>query len=213
MNKSQLSTAAWTGSLVVSALAFIAWGQTYSWQFSNLSIYQLFPLLGLLAFGLMWMHYVAGAARRHYNLPKAAIKQYLETTSMFVLALILLHPVLLAWQLWKDGAGLPPGSELNYVMPSARWAVLFGFAALALFLLFELRRKLENTRWWVFIEHASNLAMVLIFFHALRLGGAMQLSWYRSLWYFYGVLFVAAIVYIYGFSRRDTTNEPKQKSP
>ncbi len=210
MKKSQVLGFAWAGSLAVSLIAFVAWGQTYSWRLNNLSIYQIFPLLGLLAFSLMWMHYITGAMRRYYGQTKDTIKNYLDITSVIVLALILLHPVLLAWQLWKDGAGLPPGSELNYVVPSARWAILFGFTALTLFLLFELRRKLENTRWWVVIEHGSNLAMVLIFFHALKLGGALQISWFRYVWYFYGISFVLALVYIYGISGARQPDEPKQ---
>jgi hypothetical protein len=187
----------------------MAWGQTYGWRLNNLSIYQIFPLLGLLAFSLMWVHYIAGVARRYWGVPKIALKSYFDITSAAVLALILLHPVLLAWQLWSDGAGLPPGSELNYVVPSARWAILFGFAALTLFLLFELRRKLEDTRWWLIIEHGSNLAMVLIFFHALKLGGALQIDWFRFIWYFYGVTFVLALLFIYGTSLSGRQSEPQ----
>lgn len=197
MTKNWVQKFAWGLSGLASFLAFLAWGQTYSWEFGSAGIYQIFPVLGLIAFSLMWGHYIAAAMRMHYGVDKSALKQYFEITSALVLILILLHPGLLAWQLWLDGEGLPPGSELNYVMPSARWAILFGFIALGVFLLYELRRVYEKTGWWKYVQVLSDIAMVMIFFHGLKLGGALQLGWYRGIWYFYGLTFAVALAYLY----------------
>jgi hypothetical protein len=201
----KLRVFAWGLSAVVLAIAFVAWGETYAWRFSRLGVYQIFPLLGLTAFSLMWSHYIAAAVRQYFDLGKAVLKDYFETTSLIVLSLILLHPGLLAWQLWLDGEGLPPGSELNYVMPSARWAILFGFTALGIFLAYELRRAYEKTSWWKLVQYASDAAMILIFFHALKLGGALQIGWFRIIWYFYGVTLISAIIYMYVHKYRRRT--------
>jgi hypothetical protein len=193
---------AWGLSSVVAAIAVIAWGETYAWRLSRLSIYQFFPLLGLLAFSIMWSHYIAGFIRRYFGVEKAVLKNYFEVTAAVVAAAILLHPGLLAWQLWQDGFGLPPGSEWNYVEPAARWAILLGFMALSLFLVFEFRRVYEARPWWKYVEYASDGAMFLIFFHGLRLGGALQLNWFRAVWYFYGLTLLASLVYIYLHKRK-----------
>lgn len=197
MTKEQIRSFAWGLSGVTVLLAVVAWGETYSWRFANFGIYQLFPVLGLTAFSLMWGHYIAAAVRMRQGVDKAALKQYFELTSALVLTLIILHPGLLAWQLWADGQGLPPGSELNYVPPSARWAIWFAFTALTFFLAYELRRYFGQKSWWKHIQYLSDIAMVLIFFHALKLGGVLQLSWFRGVWFFYGLSFVIALAYMY----------------
>lgn len=197
MTKVQLKVLAWALGAVVATITVVAWGDTYAWRLSRLSLYQVFPLLGLMAFSLMWTHYIMGALRRYFRYDKKVLHLYFEVTATIALALILLHPGLLAGQLWLDGEGLPPGSELNYVVPTARWAVLFGFLSLGIFLLYELRRKFENKGWWRFVQYASDAAMVLIFFHALKLGGVLQIGWFRIVWYVYGVTLLGALIYVY----------------
>ncbi|HTE22344.1 MAG TPA: DUF2127 domain-containing protein [Candidatus Limnocylindria bacterium] len=198
----QMREVAWGLSAAVVLIGVVAWGNSYAWQLSRLSVYQIFPLLGLTAFSLMWAHYIASALRQYFGLEPKALKDYFEITSAIVLTTILLHPGLLAWQLWLDGEGLPPGSELNYVMPSARWAILFGFTSLAVFLSYEFRRWFATKSWWKFAQYASDIAMVLIFFHALKLGGALQSDWFRAVWYLYGLTFAGALVYTYGMRYR-----------
>lgn len=188
---------AWGLSVTVTLIAFIAWGDMYSWKLSNLTLYQIFPLLGLLAFSLMWAHYIASVVRQHFGVDKAVLRSYFEITSSVVLAAILLHPSLLALQLWIDGKGLPPFSEINYVVSSARWAIFFGFTALTVFLSYEFRRWYGTKPWWKFVEYASDAAMILIFFHALKLGGTLMTGWFRTVWYFYGVTLLGALIYIY----------------
>jgi hypothetical protein len=186
---------AWAISVAVAFLAFIAWGQGYGWQVKT--SYQLFPLFGLLAFSLMWSHYIAAVLRLSTGLDKTVLKDYFELTSGMVLVFILLHPGLLAWQLWRDGAGLPPGSTLNYVMPTLKTSVIFGIISLFVFLAFELYRKFGDRPWWQYVSSASDVAMLLIFIHGLRLGGQLQTGWFKFAWYFYGVSLVGSLVYIY----------------
>jgi hypothetical protein len=188
---------AWGLSGSVALLAIVAWGDSYQWAFANMGIYQIFPLFGLLAFSLMWSHYVVSAIRQYFKVESKALSDYFEITSAVVLTAILLHPGLLIWQLWRDGLGLPPGSAKVYVGAAAYWAIWFGVIAWTAFISYEFRRIFGTKKWWPIVQHASDVAMVLIFVHALRLGGALNSGWFRSIWYLYGVSFVVALTYGY----------------
>jgi len=217
LTATQMQGVAWGVSAVAVAVGAVAWGNSYAWQLSQLSVYQIFPLLGLVAFGLMWAHYIASSFRQYFELEAGVLKDYFEITSAIVLTAIVLHPGLLAWQRWVDGEGLPPGSELSYVMPSARWAILFGFTSLAIFLSYEFRRWFATKGWWKLVQYASDVGMLLIFFHALKLGGALQAGWFQVVWYFYGLTLVCAIIYGYGLkyvsARMPTANGGHRKAP
>ncbi len=194
----QLQIGAWALSIAVSIVAFIAWGSDLKWQLDKLTPYKLFPLFGLLAFSVMWSHYMAGVLRRYLGFGKEVLKDYFELTSVFVLLCILLHPGLLIWQLWRDGFGLPPTSYLdNYVSKKASRAALLGSLSLLIFLSYELHRWFQDKSWWKYIERISDIGMVLIFIHALRLGRQLQPGWFRVVWWIYGISLLGALVYIY----------------
>ena len=72
----KLQLAAWGLSIVVSTVSFIAWGQGIRWQFNDVSSYKLFPLFGLLAFSLMWAHYMVVAIRKYLGIEGKHIKKY-----------------------------------------------------------------------------------------------------------------------------------------
>jgi hypothetical protein len=197
MDEKQLKVMAWGLSSTVALVAFVAWGQLYDWQLGDLSSYQLFPLFGLLAFSIMWSHYIAAALRLYFKIEKKVLGQYFEVTSMVVLAAIILHPGLLVWQLWRDGMGLPPGSTWSFVGPSLKWFVTLGMVSLGIFLAYEFRRWFAKRSWWRLVQYASDLAMAFVFIHSLKLGSNLQDGWFQMVWYFYGATFVVAIVYIY----------------
>lgn len=202
----RLQIFAWKLSIISVVLAVVAWGQAFNWKFSVVSSYLLFPLLGLVAFSLMWAHFVAGAVRSYVGADKAVLKDYYQITSVAVLLAILLHPGLLIWQLWRDGAGLPPTSTGNYVGSAARWALILGIISLIIFLAFELHRIYEDRKWWKWVNYASDAAIIMIYFHALRLGGTLMGGWYRWVWYFYGITLAAALLYSYLSKRKVTDN-------
>src|SRR5580704_14325321 len=95
--------AAWSTSLIVTALAVFAWGHSNAWHVFPFNTLQLFPVLGLVAFSLMWAHYVAAFMRRALGVERAVLQRYFDTTSWAVLILICLHPGLLIYQLFRDG--------------------------------------------------------------------------------------------------------------
>jgi hypothetical protein len=181
--------------VVVIALALVVWASERLGS-GSLTVYKLFPLLGLVAFSLMWTHYVLGSLRRFYGVESSVLKQYYRTTSWFVLALILLHPGLLIYQLKVDGFGLPPQSYLTvYGEPGMKFAIMLGTISLLIFLAFELKKKFEKKTWWRFVEYAQIFAMGLIFYHGLTLGRELSVSWYRAAWFFYGLSLILAVVY------------------
>lgn len=184
---------AWGMSLVVCALAIVAWQQSTG----GFTSYALFPLFGLLAFSLMWTHYTVGAARRLVGVDKAPLKPYFAVTGWAAIVFILLHPSLLIFQLWRDGLGLPPKSYLEYVGPTMKWAVMLGTLSFLLFLSFETKKWFSNKGWWPIIEYGNVVAMFAIIVHSLALGSNLQSGWFRWVWLFYAVSLALSLVYIY----------------
>lgn len=187
---------AWTLSGVVSALAILIWLEEIDWEFSELTLYTLFPLLGILAFSLMWTHYSMYALRIYAGYKAELTKQYFTITSAIVLASILLHPGLLITQLYIDGHGLPPESYKSYVAASSIGFVYLGVVSLIIFLLFELHGKYGKKPWWKFISAANAIAMFLIYVHANELGSHVGEDWFSIVWSFYGVSLLASYIYL-----------------
>lgn len=190
---------AWLLAFVVCLLSFVAWGSSNSWNFSHLSTYQIFPLLGLLAFSLMWTHYILGTVKEVATANPDSLKEYYRWTGYAVLVLICLHPGLLIYQLLHDGLGLPPGSYEKYVAPGLGWVTLLGTASLLVFLAFELHRVYGKKKWWHYVADLSDLAMLAIIYHALRLGSQLQTGWFRYVWWVFAVTFVAVLARKYYF--------------
>lgn len=197
LNEKNIRAYAYSLFAVVVGLGFIAWGQGFDWQFADISAYDLFPLFGILAFSIMWSHYVISAKALYLHVPSSAIKDYFRYTGFVVLASLLLHPGILIWQLWRDGFGLPPNSYLeNYVAVGSKWAVMLGMFALIMFLSYELHRKFSERKWWKYVSYASDIAMIFIFFHALELGPELQEGWFRIVWFFYGASYLISVIYL-----------------
>lgn len=193
IDEKYIVVSAWSLALVVCVTAFIAWGNSSLWNFGHLSSYQIFPLLGLWAFSIMWTHYVSGTMRELYGIKPEALKQYYRWTGYAVLVLICLHPGLLIYQLFHDGAGLPPGSYEKYVAPGLAWVTLLGTVSLLIFLAFELHRVFGDRKWWHYVADLSDLAMIAIVYHGLRLGSQLQTGWFRFVWWFYAIILVAIL--------------------
>lgn len=199
ISRQQLSRiTAWTLLAAVCTLTIVAWGGTYNWHVWPLSAYVLFPLFGLLAFGIMWSHYMAGALERCWSLPRPALAGYFRWSGYAVLVLICLHPGLLIYQRFQDGYGLPPGSYESYVAPSLSWLTLLGTASLLVFLAFELRRFFAKYSWWHYVADLGDAAMLAILYHGLRLGSQLQAgSWFRGVWLFYFATLLAVLIHKY----------------
>jgi hypothetical protein len=184
--------------VVVSAAAVWYQGRELD---ESITIYDVFPPLGLMAFGLMWTHFIMGALRRYSEAPKRTRDVYMIVSMGIVLALIVLHPGLLWLGLYLDGFGLPPVSYLT-AYQTQLLAVLLGSLGLTIFLAFELKRWFGRKKWWRFIEWAQIIGMTAIFFHALQLGNELRTDWYALVWWLYGITLLIAIIYTVIYNRR-----------
>lgn len=194
MNTAQnLRIGTWALGALVTLLAVVAWSTNLP---ETLTLYRFFPLLGLLAFSLMWTHYVSGAARTYLKQESGTLRTYFRITSGVVLALILLHPGIFYLQLFLDGLGFPPGSYMQvYTELAQRTAILIATISLLIFLSFESYRKFKNRSWWKYIEYANIAAMFGIFYHALTIGSDLMNGWFKIVWYLYGIILLIAIIY------------------
>lgn len=188
-------------ALLSTAAGFMVWLPSTG---DGMSSYVLFPLFGLVAFGLMWGHYVVGALRRGLGVAPIELMRYWSLTSYVVLFCILAHPFLLEFQLYLDGQGLPPSSLFEtYVRPIDRIALLAGFVALLSFLAFELYRFFQQRPWWKYVEWLNIVAMCLILWHGFVLGTELRTPWFQALWLGYAISFVASVAYTGYHNRRN----------
>lgn len=183
-------------TLISTGLAIYAWRIDHSGSLGPMSAYTLFPLFGLLAFSLLWCLYTVSAASHYFETPDGTFNRYYQITGYAVLAAIIAHPTILVVQLYRDGFGLPPGSYSAYVAQGMEWIALLGTASLFIFLLYELHRWFENRGWWKWVVCLNDLAMLAILYHSLSLGGDLQTTWLRYLWFFYGAMLVIYLVYL-----------------
>ena len=177
----------WTIGAVVTLLAVVVWLNGRSILGGGITIYDVFPVFGLIAFGLMWTHYVNGSIRRASGVPKHAKGAYWVVSTGLVLASIILHPLLFNVALFNDGLGLPPQSYVEAYQSLAGFVTL-GSIALFVFLSFELRRFFGHKSWWKWVDRAQILAMIAIFIHSVALGSEVMTGWFMSIWWFYGLL-------------------------
>ncbi len=195
-NNKRLDAILWSLYGLVSILAIYVWGEQLNWSFSNVTALTIFPLFGLIAFSLMWVHYVSGFIRDTW-FPGASTKKSFTITSIAVLALILLHPALLIAQLYRQGSGLPPESYSDYVSSANVMFVTLGVIGLAGLLTFESKRFFGKKDWWKYIATISDVSILLIVIHSLQIGQHLQSGWFRYVFYFYVVTLIACIVRIY----------------
>ena len=187
--------AAWCLTLAVSVVGLLAWGQDHRWQLQTQNAYQIFPVLGILAYSIMWSQYVVGAVCEIYDIGASRLTKYFRYTGYCVLGLICLHPSILIAQRFLDGFGLPPKSYETYVAPGLGWITLLGTASLLVFLAHEFHRKYAKRSWWQYVQNAGDFAMLAIFYHGLKLGGQLNhRSWFRTVWIFYGLVLVVILL-------------------
>lgn len=182
---------AWILFVFVSAISIILWLITLSG--SVRSMYQFFPILGVLAWTTMWVHYIVGAIGQ----PKNG-KLFTKLTGVLVLLLLVAHPTIFLVQRFLDTGLLPPESYVSYVGPQRAWAVVIAVAALATFLLYDIlkrfRGKLIARGIWPYFSLLQASAMVAIFIHGFTLGTSMNSTHFVLWWIFLGVLLAPCLV-------------------
>jgi hypothetical protein len=187
----------WLVTAAVLITAFLAWSNSFSWNFNNLSIYLIFPIFGLAAFGIMWSQYLMATIVKIIGSSGNKLTSYFNITGWMVLFFIVIHPGLLSFRLWRDGGGIPPSSEWHFVMPTLHAALLVGMCAWLIFLAYELRRKLSKYGWWKYMEYLIDVAILGVFYHSLKLGSQTHSGWFGIVWRFYGASLILMLVYRY----------------
>ena len=199
MGQSTFSKVIWGIFTASAVLPFIAWGNSVNWSLSSLGALQYFPLFGLLAWMIMWTHYVSGALRIKYP-DLSQPKYYSKLTSWIVLFSLLLHPGLLSYKLWSLTDTTPPGSWFNFV-PGMKLAVILGSIALIIFLSFEVFDRMKDNalvkKYWLLISISQSLAMTLIFVHGLRVGTRLQEGWFMWAWLLCGLALIPCLYLIH----------------
>lgn len=182
----------WGLGILVLLVPVVAW--SIGAQPDDLTLYDVFPPLGLAAFGLMWVHFVMGALRRYAGV-ESTDQDIFKTMSMgLVLALILLHPGLFWLALYLDGFGLPPQSYME-AYPTQLGFLALGTIGLVIFLAYELKRFFGGRKWWKYIEWIQAVGMAAIFVHAIGLGNELAIDWVLLVWIFYGLTLGLAVAY------------------
>jgi hypothetical protein len=183
----------WLLGLVVVVSSLAVWLVEREPEFASLTVYEIFPPLGLIAFGLMWTHFVMGALRRFADV-SAQGSVYKAASMGLVLALIVLHPLLFWIALYADGYGLPPQSYMD-AYSSQLLFIALGNIGLFIFLAYEFKRLFGEKSWWKYVEWEQIIGMAAIFFHAIELGGELRDDWYMLLWWFYGLTLLGSVLY------------------
>ncbi len=166
-----------------------------SWGDSSLTA-ALFPVFGLLAFTLLWLHAISGVfeewLRERFN-----FDSFIHWSALVILISIILHPLLLL---------ILVRFNIEAILTSIRnpW-ILAGVTGLTLLLTYDIGKALKRhdffVRHWNKILIISNIGFILIFFHSLNIGHTLQTGFMRELWIFYGVTAILALIYTYGFKR------------
>lgn len=187
---------------LVIGLALVAWFTTIGQSISSLEVASL---LGVLAFSLMWVHYVADAVSPRAETEQKKDVQYV-VSRYAVLFAILSHPFLVNYYLVTNNFGFPPEGYVA-LLGDLAVVVLLGWIALAAFLLFELRSKLHRFDHYIF--HANSIAMFLVLMHGFVIGMVMMTTWFAWVWLGYLVVFTAVMYRRYA-QYYDT--RPKQRT-
>lgn len=194
-----LSRLEWALGGLVVVLALVAWATTRQVFSNTLDVYGIFPLFGLIAFSVMWTHYIMWAGRRIVGVQKPKKTLYSTLSSNLVLALIIAHPTTLIVSLWIDGLGLPPASYLQ-AYPGHDLAFVCAILGLSLFLAYEFNRWFSDRSWWHWVLNVQVIAMGAIFYHSLALGQELaRPSWFQAVWWLYGITLLGAVVYNYWY--------------
>jgi len=178
---------------LIVAPVVVLWLQRFGLSLDGVGALQVFPYLGILAWGVMWTHYAGGLLRKNFDLKPSHI--YSVFSHYSVTALILLHPGLLAYGQYESTGTKPLQSYWNYVGTSAKAAVTAGLIALLTFLSYDVYRKLQSKDFWKrqqwIVSLMQSTAMTLIFWHGLRIGQHLQSGWFRYWWIVLGVVLLA----------------------
>lgn len=188
----------WVLGLVVMFAGFLAWFQNMGNTIHIVSLYQVFPMLGIWAWSLMWTHFIVWEIRR---LKPSLLGNvlYSNVSGALVFIFLILHPGLLAFEQFRQGKGLPPTSYFAYAGEASVWLIILGMVGFVGFLFYEVIIRFEKNErvkkiWW-FVNITQTIAMASIFTHGLELGGDLHGGWFRTYWICLGLLLIPCLLH------------------
>jgi len=168
-----------------------------SWAISSLDalLMNLFPIFGLIAFTLLWLHSISGVfeewLRERFN-----FDSFVHWTALVILVSMILHPLLLLILVRFD---------FGAIFGTWNTGIMLGLLGLILLLTYDIGKALKSyeffSRNWNKILVISTIGFLLTFFHSLMVGSDLQSGWLRWLWIFYGVTAIVSTIYTYGMKR------------
>jgi len=165
---------------------------TLAWAPANI-LPNLFPLFGLAAFSLLWLHAVSGPfepwMRKHIN-----FDLYVQRTAWLILVCIIAHPLLLLASL--------NFSITNLFIVYGSTFIVVGIAGWVLLISYDIIKPLRKSypffaKHWTLVLAISNIGFLLTFVHSIFLGSDLQTGFLRVVWIFYGITAFFSIVYTY----------------
>ncbi len=185
--------------LACLAVLYPLWqvGSTIDWRLGSSSLVSLFPLFGLAAFSILWLHAISGVFEKWLR-QYIDFDFYVQVTSTLVLLSIILHPLLLLIVLKFNFIDLLHSAQPLYIaLAISGWLLLISYDITK-----PLKKKFKFfSRNWSKILLISNIGFLLTFFHSIGAGDNLQSGPLRTLWIFYGVTAILAIIYTYGIDR------------
>ena len=165
-------------------------------DWANSSLMQaIFPIFGLLAFTLLWLHAMSGVFEEWLR-ERFDFDFFVHWTSIVILFSIILHPLFLLIIAKFDILGIYNANPK---------AMLLAFIGLPLLLTYDIGKLLKTKKFfparWNAILMISTIGFILIFFHSLQIGSDLQSGFLRKLWIFYGVTAILATIYTYGIKK------------
>lgn len=173
----------------VVAIALFEWGQSLNWEVADANKLQIFPLLGLAAFSIMWWHFLLGFASDvdpEYEKPKS-LK---GISSLFVFFLIILHPLLLFLQSNSLGIDFKKFVE-GYIGDTSFFFVSIATVSFFIFIAYDLAKRLKDKRLfknnWLVVDAIDDVAFLSVFVHSMMLGQHTASGWFRYYWLILGL--------------------------
>lgn len=155
----------------------------------------LFPLFGLMAVVLLWLHSISGVfepwLRRNFDFDK-----FVHVTSTLILLCLILHPLLLLFSV-----------RFNFTTIFLYGTKYIWFAIISwiLLIIYDIGKSLKKhdffIRNWKNVLLVSTIGFLLTFIHSIGIGSDLVSGPLRILWFFYGITATLATIYTYGIKR------------
>jgi hypothetical protein len=186
-----------------AAVAYPLWTRlkTLSWSLDSSLLSGLFPVFGIIAFCILWLHAISGVfepwLRQRFDFDK-----FVRISSTIVFLSIILHPLFLLM-----GLGFSYGKLMLYGK-----YVWYGIVGWILLMTYDVGKALIRyeffSRNWNKILTVSTIGFLITFFHSLNIGSDLQTQPLRGIWIFYGTTAILATIYTYGIKRKALSGVP-----